>query len=75
MQDAAVLKRDYGIALAGVINTQLLAGLVTMSAAAGQDSCAAAAASCTYKRLNLRELHQMFGFEGVLAGRGARRNR
>jgi hypothetical protein len=56
-----VLKREFNISLEGVVNTQLLAGLVSAAAATGNDSVAIAAAS-SIKRAMLNDLYSTFGY-------------
>jgi hypothetical protein len=68
LQDAAVLLSDFGISLQGVIDTQLLAGLVGLAAASGSSSSsssdftASSSAKDFIKRLRLDQLYNVYGY-------------
>jgi hypothetical protein len=75
-QDAAVLQQQYGVELQGVLDTQLLAGMVAAAkvtstaaggagnaAAAGSSSSSSSAGGTGLHRVGLGALYQQYGFD------------
>lgn len=69
MQDAAVFHRDFGVSVQGVIDTQLLAGLVALAAASSEGNGRAGSAATTdshwashVKRMSLMHVSRMYGY-------------
>jgi hypothetical protein len=77
LQDAYVLQERFSICLKGAIDTQLLAGLVALAAAAGEDhsmdpddESSGSRWGDHVKRLHITMLYRMYGYEHPYSRRG-----